>query len=64
MVATTPGAPAVRRRGKRTDDGVVTVGRSRSGNVVANTVGVVFSLLMLGVMAFYIRQMFKIGEVD
>ena len=22
------------------------------------------SLLMLGVMAFYIRQMFKIGEVD
>ena len=64
MVATTPGAPVVRSRRKRTDDGVVTVGRSRSGTIAANTIGVIFSLLMLGVMAFYIRQMFKIGDVE
>ena len=58
MVATTPAAPAVRKR-RRTDDGVMTVGRSRSGNVVANTVGVVFSLLMLFPVYWVLNTAFK-----
>ena len=59
MVATTPGAPAVRSRRKRTDDGVVTVGRSRSGTIAANTVGVVFSLLMLFPVYWVLNTAFK-----
>jgi N,N'-diacetylchitobiose transport system permease protein len=59
MVATTPGAPAVRSRRKRTDDGVVTVGRSRSGTIAANTVGVIFSLLMLFPVYWVLNTAFK-----
>ncbi|MFC7276305.1 carbohydrate ABC transporter permease [Paractinoplanes rhizophilus] len=58
MVATTPGAPAVRRR-RRTDDGVVTVGRSRGGTIVANTTGVIFSLLMLFPVYWVLNTAFK-----
>ena len=46
MVATTPGAPAVRTR-RRADDGAMTVGRSRAGTIAANTTGIVFGILML-----------------
>jgi N,N'-diacetylchitobiose transport system permease protein len=59
MVATTPGAPAVRSRRKRTDDGVVTVGRSRSGTIAANTVGVVFGVLMLFPIYWVLNTAFK-----
>lgn len=60
MVATTPGAPAVRTRGrKRVDDGVLTVGRSRSGTIAANTAGVVFSVLMLFPIYWVLNTAFK-----
>ena len=59
MVATTPGAPVVRSRRKRTDDGVVTVGRSRSGTIAANTIGVIFSLLMLFPVYWVLNTAFK-----
>jgi N,N'-diacetylchitobiose transport system permease protein len=58
MVATTPGAPAVRRR-KRIDDGVITVGRSRAGTIAANTIGVIFSLLMLFPVYWVLNTAFK-----
>ena len=58
MVATTPGAPAVRRR-KRVDDGVVTVGRSRAGTIAANAIGIVFSLLMLFPVYWVLNTAFK-----
>jgi N,N'-diacetylchitobiose transport system permease protein len=58
MVATTPGAPPLRSR-RRTDDGVMTVGRSRAGTIAANTVGVVFSLLMLFPVYWVLNTAFK-----
>ncbi|MFI5894702.1 carbohydrate ABC transporter permease [Actinoplanes sp. NPDC051513] len=58
MVATTPGAPAVRTR-KRADDGVVTVGRSRGGTIAANAIGVIFSLLMLFPVYWVLNTAFK-----
>jgi N,N'-diacetylchitobiose transport system permease protein len=36
----------------------------RSNYSLGSAISVITVLLMLGVMAFYIRQMFKIGEVD
>ena len=58
MVATTPAAPAVRTR-RRTDDGVMTVGRSRAGTIAANTAGVIFSLLMLFPVYWVLNTAFK-----
>jgi len=58
MVATTPAAPAVRPR-RRTDDGVMTVGRSRAGTIAANTAGVIFSLLMLFPVYWVLNTAFK-----
>jgi len=58
MVATTPAAPAVRKR-RRTDDGVMTVGRSRAGTIAANTAGVIFSLLMLFPVYWVLNTAFK-----
>ena len=58
MVATTPGAPAVRRR-KRVDEGVITVGRSRAGTIAANTVGVIFTLVMLFPVYWVVNTAFK-----
>jgi N,N'-diacetylchitobiose transport system permease protein len=57
MVATTPAAPAVRKR--RTDDGVMTVGRSRAGTIAANAIGVIFSLLMLFPVYWVLNTAFK-----
>jgi N,N'-diacetylchitobiose transport system permease protein len=50
MVATAPvrNAGASRRRRKAPDsDGVVTVGRSRSGTFLANAIGIIFAILMI-----------------
>jgi len=58
MVATTPAAPAVRKR-RRTDDGVMTVGRSRAGTITANGIGVIFSLLMLFPVYWVLNTAFK-----
>jgi len=58
MVATTPAAPAVRER-RRTDDGVMTVGRSRAGTITANGIGVIFSLLMLFPVYWVLNTAFK-----
>jgi N,N'-diacetylchitobiose transport system permease protein len=58
MVAATPGAPTVRRR-RRVDDGVITVGRSRAGTVAANTVGVIFAVLMLFPVYWVLNTAFK-----
>jgi N,N'-diacetylchitobiose transport system permease protein len=59
MVAATTGAPVVRRRKAAADDGVVTVGRSRAGTVVANVVGVLFSLVMLFPVYWVVNTAFK-----
>ena len=58
MVATTPGAPPLRSR-RRVDDGVMTVGRSRGGTIAANTIGVIFSLLMLFPVYWVLNTAFK-----
>jgi N,N'-diacetylchitobiose transport system permease protein len=58
MVATTPGAPAVRSR-RRVDDGSVTVGRSKAGTVAANAVGVIFGVLMLFPVYWVLNTAFK-----
>ena len=58
MVATTPGAPA-RPRKRTADDGVLTVGRSRAGTIVANTTGVVFGVLMLFPIYWVLNTAFK-----
>jgi N,N'-diacetylchitobiose transport system permease protein len=58
MVATTPGAPVVRSR-RRADDGSLTVGRSRGGTIAANTIGVIFSLLMLFPVYWVLNTAFK-----
>lgn len=44
---------------RRVDEGVVTVGRSTAGTVVANTVGVIFSLLMLFPVYWVLNTAFK-----
>ncbi|WP_433303028.1 carbohydrate ABC transporter permease [Actinoplanes sp. CA-030573] len=59
MVATTPGAPPVRKSRRRPDDGVMTVGRSRAGTIAANTTGIVFSLLMLFPVYWVLNTAFK-----
>ncbi|GAA2625067.1 carbohydrate ABC transporter permease [Paractinoplanes durhamensis] len=59
MVATTPGAPPVRRRRAPRDEGTVTVGRSRTGTVVANVIGVIFSVLMLFPVYWVLNTAFK-----
>lgn len=60
MVATTPGAPAVRdRRRKRVDDGVITVGRSRAGTIAANATAIVFSIIMLFPIYWVLNTAFK-----
>jgi len=59
MVATTPGAPAARVRKRSADDGVLTVGRSRSGTIAANTIGVVFGVLMLFPIYWVLNTAFK-----
>jgi N,N'-diacetylchitobiose transport system permease protein len=58
MVAVAPATPARRRR-KRTDEGVVTIGRSRIGTILANTVGVIFSLLMIFPVYWVLNTAFK-----
>jgi len=59
MVAATTDAPVVRRRKVAADDGVVTVGRSRAGTVVANLSGVLFSLVMLFPVYWVLNTAFK-----
>ncbi|MFF5292185.1 carbohydrate ABC transporter permease [Paractinoplanes globisporus] len=60
MVATTPGAPAVRTRSRRrVDEGVITVGRSRAATIAANTTGIVFSILMLFPIYWVLNTAFK-----
>jgi N,N'-diacetylchitobiose transport system permease protein len=59
MVATTPGAPPVRRRRQRADDGSLTVGRSRGGTIAANTIGIIFSVLMLFPVYWVLNTAFK-----
>ena len=60
MVATTPGAPAVRTRSRRrVDEGVITVGRSRVGTAFANTGGVLFSIVMLFPVYWILNTAFK-----
>ncbi|GIM91359.1 carbohydrate ABC transporter permease [Paractinoplanes toevensis] len=46
-------------RRKRVDDGVVTVGRSKAGTVVANAIGVIFSVLMLFPVYWVLNTAFK-----
>ncbi|GAB2588562.1 sugar ABC transporter permease [Paractinoplanes abujensis] len=57
--AVTPAAPLKRRRKAKADDGVITVGRSRTGTVLANTAGVVFSVLMLFPVYWVLNTAFK-----
>jgi N,N'-diacetylchitobiose transport system permease protein len=59
MVATTTGAPVVRRRRAAADEGVLTVGRSRAGTVAANVGGVLFSLVMLFPVYWVLNTAFK-----
>ena len=49
----------VRRRRQRPDDGALTVGRSRAGTIVANTVGVLFSIFMLFPVYWVLNTAFK-----
>jgi N,N'-diacetylchitobiose transport system permease protein len=63
--AASPAAPApastvpLKRRRAKSDDGVITVGRSRTGTVLANTAGVVFSVLMLFPVYWVLNTAFK-----
>ena len=62
MVATattTPGAVVRRRREAPDADGSLTVGRSKSGTLLANLVGIVFSLVMLFPVYWMINTAFK-----
>jgi N,N'-diacetylchitobiose transport system permease protein len=60
MVATTTGTAPVRRpRKAAADDGSLTVGRSRAGTILANTVGIVFGIVMLFPVYWVINTAFK-----
>jgi N,N'-diacetylchitobiose transport system permease protein len=60
MVATTA-RPAVarRRRGNPDAEGTITIGRSRTGSVLANLTGVVFSLIMIFPVYWVLNTAFK-----
>jgi N,N'-diacetylchitobiose transport system permease protein len=57
--AVSPTAPTVKRRKAKADDGVITVGRSRTGTILANTAGIVFSVLMLFPVYWVLNTAFK-----
>jgi N,N'-diacetylchitobiose transport system permease protein len=62
MVATAPTrtADAPRRRKSAPDsDGVLTVGRSKTGTVIANTIGIVFAILMIFPVYWVLNTAFK-----
>jgi N,N'-diacetylchitobiose transport system permease protein len=59
MVAPTATAPAVRKRRPKTDEGVVTVGRSKGATIAANAVGIIFSVLMLFPVYWVLNTAFK-----
>jgi len=60
MVATTAGTAAARRRKGNPDaEGTITVGRSRTGTVLANLTGIVFSIVMIFPVYWVLNTAFK-----
>jgi N,N'-diacetylchitobiose transport system permease protein len=59
MVAPAVSQPRTRKRRSTADEGTVTVGRSRAGTVLANTIGVLFSIFMLFPVYWVLNTAFK-----
>ncbi len=62
MAADMTSATVVRRSKARVDDGSLTVGRSRSGTILANTAGVLFAIFMLFPVYWVLNTAFKPAE--
>jgi N,N'-diacetylchitobiose transport system permease protein len=59
MAAVDPVFPAPRRRRRPSDTGTVTVGRSRTGTVLANLAGIVFTVVMAFPVYWVLNTAFK-----
>jgi N,N'-diacetylchitobiose transport system permease protein len=57
--ATTPAGAPARRHRSVADEGVLTVGRSRSGTFLANLIGILFSIVMIFPVYWVLNTAFK-----